>query len=83
MYVFALLRVCVYVREFVCVCVCVCMFRFVLLVLCLPVWVGETLYDPGSLGNNPFETRDLVPLIHVPLHRIGIFWYQFTPRKLL
>ena len=40
------------------------MFRLVLLVFCLPVWVGETLHDPGSLGNKPFETRDLVPYLY-------------------
>ena len=41
---------------------CVCVFRLGLLVLCLPVCVGETLHDPGSLGNKPFVTRYLVPL---------------------
>ena len=52
-YVFALLRVCAWAWA--------CVFRFVLLVLCLPVWVGKALHDPSSLGNKPFETRDLVP----------------------
>ena len=40
------------------------MFRLVLLVLCLPVCVGETLHDPGSLGNKQFETRDFVAHCH-------------------
>ena len=44
MYVFVLLRVCVCVRELVCV------FRRVVLVLCLPVCVAETLHDPAALG---------------------------------
>ena len=56
------LRCCVCVRELV------CLFRLVLLVLCLPVWVGETLHDPGSLGNKPFETRDLVPYMYYVAH---------------
>ena len=38
---------------------CVCVFRLVLLVLCLPVCVGETLHDPGSLGNKPLY-RDIL-----------------------
>ena len=49
-------------------CVCVCVFRLVLLVLCLPVCVGETLHDPGSLGNKPFETRDPVPYMYYVAH---------------
>ena len=53
--------VCVIACVRVCARACVCVFTFVLLVLCLPVCVGETLYDPGSLGDKPFETRDLVP----------------------
>ena len=63
-YVFALLRVCVCVRENV----YVCGFRLVLLVLCLPVWVGETLHDPGTLGNKLFETKDLVPYLYSVAH---------------
>ena len=47
---------------------CVCVFRLVLLVVCLPVSVGETLHDPGSLGNKPFETRDLVPYMYYVAH---------------
>ena len=43
----------------------------VLLVLCLPVCLGETLHDPGSLGKKPFETRDLVSYIHVLCGTIG------------
>ena len=59
-YMFALLRVCV------CVCVCelLCAFRRVLLALCLPVCVADTLHDPGSLGPKPFETRDLFPYMY-------------------
>ena len=96
--------VCMCLRYCTCVCVHehVCVFRRVLLVLCLPVCVAEAWNDPGSLGNKPFETRDLVPYMYYvdhdhncdltivqknvnqnPLNRIGIFWYHFTPRKLL
>ena len=40
------LLVCMCLRYCVCAraCVCACVFR---LVWCLPVWVGETLHDPG------------------------------------
>ena len=89
--------VCVCVIACVCVHELVCVFRRVLLVLCLPVCVAKAWHDPGSLGNKPFEARDLVPYkYHViwplfrkmpvnqkTLNRIGIFWYYFTPRKLL
>ena len=60
------LRYCVGVRQIVCVHVFV--FRLVLLVLCLPVCVGETLHDPGSLGNKPFETRDHVSYMYYESH---------------
>ena len=48
--------VCVCVRVCVCVCVCVC-------VRCAGVFVcvAEARHDPCSLGNKPYETRDLVP----------------------
>ena len=32
------------------------------------VCVGETLHDPGSLGNKPFETRDRVPYMYYVAH---------------
>ena len=30
--------------------------------------VGETSHDPDSVGNKPFETRDLVPYIYYVAH---------------
>ena len=78
--------VCVCVRACVCVCggggvvcVCVCLGLCYLHVLCLPVWVGETLHAPGSLGNKPFETRDLVPYKSCTMWRIVIIviWTLF------
>ena len=90
--------VCVCVCVSVCVCACVCVYVFCLS-RCLFVCIAEAQNDPYSLGNKPFHTRDLVPCNKVivvirplfrkmaanqkPLNQIGIFWYQFTPRKLL
>ena len=63
-HMFALLCVCMYLH-----CVrmkLLCVFRCVLFVLCLLVCVAEARHDLCSLGNKPFETRDLVPYSHVP-----------------
>ena len=44
-------------RFLVCVCVGVCC-------ACLFVCVAEARQDPCSLGNKPFQTRDLVPYLY-------------------
>ena len=36
--------------------------------LCLPVCVGETFHDPGSLRNKPFEMKDLVYYMYYVAH---------------
>ena len=59
--------VCMCLRYCVCACASLCVYVF-RLVLCLPVCVGETLHDPASLGNKPFETRDHVPYTYNVVH---------------
>ena len=52
------LRICV-LCLCVCVCVCVCV-----CCACLFVCVAEARHDPYSLGNQPFQTRCLVPYLY-------------------
>ena len=75
------------------------------LCVCLLVYVAEARQCPCSLGNKPFETRNLLPY-NVRCGELSylwsdhgidwenacqskttqpnrVFWYQFTPRKLL
>ena len=67
--------VCVCARARVCVCVCVCVRACVCVwggggwlwacvfcvSRCLFVCVAEAQHDPCSLGNKPFQTREIVP----------------------
>ena len=59
------LSLCVRARMRVCVCVCVCVFWCVFCVSrCLFVRIAEAQNDPCSLGNKPFQTRDLVHYVY-------------------
>ena len=49
------------VRVFVCVCTSLCVCYFC---ACLFVCVAVARHDPCSLGDKPFETRDLVPYMY-------------------
>ena len=51
--------VCMCVHELVCVW---CVFRCVCVYLC--AWQKHDMIDPCSLGNKPFEMRDLVPYMY-------------------
>ena len=56
--------VCVCVCACVCVCVCVCVCAYVcvcVLRVSVSERIAESQNEPCSLGNKPFQTRDLVP----------------------
>ena len=51
--------------HYVCLCVCVCVCVHVFFVSrCLFVRIAEAQNDPCSLGNMPFQTRDLVHYLY-------------------